>query len=79
MTVLESIIEEYRRIDGVQLWSPEEKAAARSILRGVVVRAGLYAEFQAALAGGDVDLPDNIESANVHEMPARAFGGFIRF
>ncbi len=74
MKLLESLIAEYRRIDGVELWSPEEKAAARSILRGVVMRANLYPDFLEALEG-----PKEAPAATVHEMPARAFGGFIRF
>lgn len=75
--LLESILEEYRRIDGVALWTDAEKAAARSILRGVAVRAGVYPEFLAALKA-----PEEEEIAfppMPREEPQRAFGGFIRF
>ena len=73
--LLESVLTEYRRVDDVPLWSEAEKGAARSILRGVVVRAGCYAEFLQAL-----DAPEGADlSAIYQDEPERAFGGFIRF
>ena len=73
--LLESVLDEYRRVDGVQLWSEAQKSAARSVLRGVVVRAGCYPEFLQAL-----DAPAGTDMGAIfQEEPERAFGGFIRF
>ncbi len=49
MRFIDSLVQEYRNIDSVRFWSEKEKAAARSAVRAVAVRAGLYPEFMMAI------------------------------
>lgn len=51
MKVVDVLVEEYRRIDDVVMWSNEQKTAARSVVRGIAVHAGLYRSFVDALEG----------------------------
>ena len=56
MELYNALIDEYRRIESVGMWSEAEKAAARSVLRGVAAQAGCYSQFM-TLA---MDPPSNV-------------------
>ena len=64
MGFIESLVQEYRNIDSVRFWSAREKAAARSAVRAVAVRAGLYPEFMMS-----IDVPNQ---SNVVRLSERA-------
>ena len=64
MGFIESLVQEYRNIDSVRFWSAREKASARSAIRAVAVRAGLYPEFMMA-----IDFPNQ---SNVVRLTDRA-------
>ena len=49
MNMVDVLIEEHNRIDDAMMWSEEQKAAARSIVRGLAARTGVYRAFDAAL------------------------------
>ena len=81
MKLLEAVLAEYRKIDDVPVWSEAEKAAARAVLRGVAVRAGIYGDFSRALKAAPAQSrPDmRAEELVAAEHGGQPFGGFIRF
>ena len=49
MDLLHTLVDEYRNVNAVAPWSDAEKAAGRSMIRGVASRMGIYREFIAEL------------------------------
>ena len=72
MIKLETVLEEYSRIDMVGSWSTPEKAAARSALRCIIAQAGLYGEFLDALE-------QRTHKATINGFEENTFGAVIRF
>ena len=81
MKLLEAVLAEYRKIEDVPVWSDAEKAAARAILRGVAVSAGVYGDFSRALKNAPSQSRPDIRAQELvaAEQCGQPFGGFIRF